>query len=54
MTDRGSSTAEFSDAERQPGHPVAATDDGREPFTVSDLIAYHEANPQTRKLKTFR
>ena len=51
MTDRGLSSDEKSDTERQPGLPVAANDDAREPFTVSDLIAYHDANPQPRKSK---
>ena len=49
MTDRKPSTDKKSDAVRHPGHPVAANDDVREPFTVSDLLAYHEAHPQPRK-----
>ena len=49
MTDRKLSTDEKSEFERQPGHPAAANEDTREPFTVSDLLAYHDANPQTRK-----
>ena len=49
MTDRDPSTAKNSDAERPPGLPVAANEDARESFTVADLLAYHDANPQPRK-----
>ena len=51
MTDRNPSTAKNSDAERPPGLPVAANEDARESFTVADLLAYHDANPQPRKSK---
>ena len=49
MTDRVTSPDKKIDVERQPGHPVAADEDVTEPFTVSDLLAYHEAHPQPRK-----
>ena len=53
MTDRDPSTVKNSDAERQPGLPVAANEETRESFTVSDLLAYHDANPQSRKSNNF-
>ena len=46
MTDRTKPTAKTSDAERP---SVAANEDATEPFTVADLLAYHEAHPQPRK-----
>ena len=46
MTDRTAPTAKKSETERPPGLPVAANEDAPGSFTVADLLAYHEANPQ--------
>ena len=49
MTDRRPSTDEDSGTERQPRPLVAADSNARTPFTVADLLAYHDDHPQTRK-----
>ena len=49
MTDRTGPTAKKSETERPPGLPVAANEDAPGSFTVADLLAHHEANPQPCK-----